>query len=149
MSDFVPVYVRTDHLQTVMRFVASLLSPPTVPGTNEWPDDVLQRLYNDSAESTLAVLLALARRPGEWIGTDELAKALGPDAGWRSVAGAINPLTKRQKMYGQQTWPVNLRQDPATERWLYSMSERTAKVLLDAHEMVERVIAEIQKGGGS
>jgi hypothetical protein len=125
-----------------------LLAPVAGPigEAREWSEELLKRLYADSAESTIAILVALAKRPGEWISTEELAPAIGPDATWRSVAGALSPVTKRQKAYGQEAWPFELRQDSKTGRWHYRMSERTARIVLGLHEHVEGAMRDLAGG---
>ena|SRR5579859_5318881 len=144
--EYVPIYVPAAHHRATLLYVASLIAPAT-SSTGEWPEELLERLWSDSAESTNALLIAMARRAGEWVTVSELASVLGPNANFRSVGGALGPVTKRMKAYGRDSWPFEVKQDPNTGRYSYRMSERTAATLLNRHEMTEQVIAEIERRG--
>jgi hypothetical protein len=141
--EFVPVYVPLEHHRSVLAHMTSLMAIATQ--SYEWSEELLKRLYRDSAESTTKVLVALAEGAGTWMTTADIAPALGAGSTWRSVAGALNPLTKRQKAYGQERWPFELRQDPSTTHWAYRMSPHTAKIILREHRYVEDVIDEITR----
>jgi hypothetical protein len=145
--DFVPVYVPVEHHPAVLGYLTSLVAATSE--TQEWSDDLLKRLYVDSAESTISVLVALAEKRGTWVTTKELAEELFPNSDWRSVAGALGPITKRQKAYGLSRWPFDLRQDPETGRWAYRMNERTAEIILREHRFVQDVIDEITRENDS
>jgi hypothetical protein len=146
-QQYVPVYVPEEHLPTVLDVLTSLLSPAsrTDPDDAGWSDEMLERLYWDSSGSLTTILVTLASRPNEWVTADELAKALGPDMGWRSVAGALGPLTRKMKAYGMKSWPFRLRKDSKTDRLTYRMDPRTASILLTLNKKVEDVIDGIGK----
>src|SRR5438445_820942 len=90
--EYVPVFVPSAHLRTVLLYVASLLAS-SATGAKEWSDELLIRLYDESAESTNAVLLSMAKRAGEWVTVPEIAPVLGPNATFRSVDGKTVGLT--------------------------------------------------------
>jgi len=142
MNEYVSIPVPTVHYRTVMSYVASLIAGPA-SNAREWSADLLQRLYVDSQESTITVLIAMAERAGEWVTVAQLGTALGK-SDFRSVAGALGPVTKRMKKYGEDSAPFETKQDPKTGRYSYRMGEQTAKTLLDLHHGTERVIAEIR-----
>jgi hypothetical protein len=91
-------------------------------------------------------LVALAEKPNEWLNADDLAgAAFGPEAGWRAVATALSPLTKRMKRYGRTVWPFDLREDSRTGRYSYRMSDRTAGIIRELDTRVSAIIDDVSR----
>jgi hypothetical protein len=141
-TGFIPVYVPERFYATIVSEVARLLGTTSISREeSEWTEEALRRLYFDS-QPLEEILVALARRPGEWLTTGDLAEAMGPDATWRSVAALLGQLTRKRKSYGFKAWPFELRTDPKTGRYSYMMSAKTAEIVLRVHEEVEKIIRE-------
>src|SRR2546423_66912 len=67
-----------------------------------WTTEAIWRAFAESPPSMKNVLLLLASKPDEEIVSDELAKALGPDARWPNLAGTLGAFGRRvRSRYGQ------------------------------------------------
>lgn len=156
-DDLVNVLVPRRHLSQVYGFIARLetgegQSPTSGPTTavtttangagastvdsDEWTPSRLRRMVDESSPALLEILRALANRPGDWLPMSELAKGIGPEADWNTVAGTLGAFGRRVKSrYGLESWPFDNRFDHEIDGRVCRMSEETAR-------LIKRFIAE-------
>jgi hypothetical protein len=109
-SEFISVAVPRQHVAKVYAYIARLelgtdidsgSGNGTPPGT---PNRALvERMFTESEPAHQVLMGYLANHPGEWLGTREVAEALGLPHGARSLAGSLGALGKRAAhRYGGQ-----------------------------------------------
>lgn len=144
-DDLVNVAVPKKHLQRVYRLLADLdedgggSGDGTLPprggdgdgGTfEEWTNARLERMVSESGQAMRDILRALVLRPGDWLSTADLAKAIedNPDADWNTIAGMLGAFGRRiRNRYGLDTWPMEWRRFPDGAGMHYMMPSHMAK----------------------
>src|SRR4051812_19798882 len=102
MTTYVPVSVPEQHLDAVYELLMRLRSERA-----EWPvqtqapvlaevtADTVERIYGELAQGHRDLLRYLRARPGEWLGSREIANALHLKNGSRSLAGLLGSFGRR------------------------------------------------------
>jgi len=150
-EELVNVLVPRRHLSRVYALIGELEgagsgttpSPPSASGTavapangtnDEWTPSRLRKMVDQSPPAMKNILKALADRPGEWLSTQELAKAIvdNPNADWMTVAGTIGAFGRRfRNRYGIDSPPFEKRYDHDVGGKVYRMSTDIAGQILD------------------
>ncbi len=94
----------------------------------DWPPELLQRVYEESSPAMRTVLEYLAARPNAWVPYGELNEAISSegDRNTGKLGSTMSSLTKR---YGTN-WPFDKRPDPTpVEGMRYRMDARVASTI--------------------
>jgi hypothetical protein len=77
------------------------------------------------------ILKALATHAGEWLSSEQLAKAIqGKDADWNTVAGTLGAFGRRlTSRYGLDTYPYDRRHEHGVGKVLRMREEMAQQVL--------------------
>jgi hypothetical protein len=89
-------------------------------------------MFAESPPAMKDILVALAKRPDEWLTAAELASAIRhkPNADWNTVAGTLGAFGRRcRSRYKRRDWPFRGEWDHTQGRFLYSMSPQVAAVI--------------------
>ena len=155
-EELVNVLVPRRFLSHVYGYIASLESDQARPGgavaasmapgtmsngagdggsssADDWTPSRLRRMVEQSPKAMIDILTALATRPGDWLSTEELAKAIRdkPDANWNTVAGTLGAFGRRvRSRYGLETWPFENRYDYEIRGRVCRMSSDVARQIL-------------------
>ena len=107
-------------------------------GSDEWPDDLLQRAYQESAKPMRGILRYLAEKAGETVKARELICLLGEirqiDANFNTLAGTLGAFGNRvSQRYKRKDWPFFSWWVDDERQVNYKMGERTAKIILESN----------------
>lgn len=118
MNDFVNVPVPADRVQEVYRLLAQPANqpapaPPDAGPDAEWTEELIVRMYRESAEPMRKMLKLLAEADGAEVSTRDIAETLELPKGASSVAGMAGAIGRRvNSRYGMAGLPW-------TSRWVF------------------------------
>jgi hypothetical protein len=146
-NELIDVKVPRKHLAPVYGLIAELEraetpgeGAPVEPtsesvsnGAGGWAPELVAKAYIQSPPAMKRIFDMLADKAGSEIVSDELAKAIGPDAEWPNLAGTLGAFGRRVKSrYKQTTWPFAHRWDHDREKMVYSMPSDVAEIIRGA-----------------
>lgn len=146
-DELVAVMVPKKHLARVYGFIARLdedgNDEPVPEGgstdgesmMDEWTPSRIRTAVQQSPPAMRCILRALAGRPGEWLTTQELARAIegNPDADWKTVAGTLGAFGRRvSSRYGLESLPFEGVYDHSAGCKVHRMSADMARRILQA-----------------
>jgi len=101
-QELVNVAVPRQHLARVYELIAHLelvdqdeQRPYSGPPRNSLTRSLVKRMFDESEPAHQKLMLFLADHPDEWLGTREIAEALGLHHGAKSLAGSLGALGRR------------------------------------------------------
>jgi hypothetical protein len=114
---------------------STALSPSFDDLADDWPDELVRRAYAESPPPMKRILELLATTPGRDLASDELAKAIGPEASWPNLAGTLGAFGRRvRSRYQRRRWFFNSHWDHDLGKMVYSMPDRAAESVREAGE---------------
>lgn len=123
-EQFVSLPVPANRVQEVYALLAqpaaSAGAAPSPAGAGHgWTEDLVRRMYTESADQMRQMLKLLAEAKGKEVSTNEIAEALHLAKGAKSVAGMAGAIGRRvSSRYGMEALPWDTRWryiDPADE----------------------------------
>ncbi len=124
-SSHVYVPVPADRVEDVFRFLLGLEQG----GSDAASGPLLRRVYSESEPQFQALLLYLASRPDEAIGSVEIANALDLANGTSSLAGMLGAFARRAKNRYGGFWPFERIYSPGDEGSRLLMSSEVAAAI--------------------
>jgi hypothetical protein len=137
-SELVSILVPKEHLAKVYGFIATLdgdgsqTPAPATTTTEEttWTPELIRRQYAESPKFIKHFQQLLAKRPGEWLTTKEVATALNAPRGSKTVAGALGAYGRRvSNRYGMRTFPFERQWLHAEGQQSFSMTAEVAAII--------------------
>lgn len=150
MTEFVSVPVPVDRVQEVYELLArpkAAVNNPhwTAPqsgddespyaDTPEWPDELLDRLVEESSPVMRGILGVMADCSPKWVSTQDIATETELEP--RQVVAALGPFFKRVRgRYAKENPPFDAREFPSDGLYRYSMPrENSLRVLARLHAL--------------
>jgi hypothetical protein len=131
-NGFINVAVPRQHVARVYEFIARLElgdereTPGNEPSKPPLTRSLVKRMLDESEPAHQDLLRYLADHPDEWLGTREIAQALGLPFGARSLAGSLGALGRRAgHRYGGQK-PFESRWSAEDGQSLHRMSQEVS-----------------------
>lgn len=144
VDEIVSVPVPRQYLAQVYRVIAELdagargVSAQPTPvaaeaGEDEWTPARIRRMVEESDETMRNILEAMAKQPGTWLTSEDLAKAIkSKTADWNTVAGALGAFSRRlSNRYGLESMPYQKRREPGAGK-VFQMTKEMAQQILRA-----------------
>jgi hypothetical protein len=155
MTVYVPLQVPESLYDVMLRHLGSLMSEPNVHssldeqqpldesqdetdveslsieqpvGRREWSPELWARIWRELPINPRRVLYYIAERHGSRVHMAELGELLGSS---RAVQDALSSFTKRARKWTSSDWPFLAERDTTTGRFVYDMSESTARIILE------------------
>lgn len=99
-SGFINVAVPRQHVAKVYKLIAELELGDRSDGENDTlskpvTQDLVKRMFQESEPRHQDLMLYLADHPDQWLGTREIAEALGLTHGAKSLAGSLGAFGRR------------------------------------------------------
>ena len=137
MSEFVSVPVPVGRVQEVYELLAQQPARPSVaPQTIEngypdgWSRELMDRMFVESSGAMRRILGAIAQEAPGWVTTAQIAEMSNMSA--RQVVASLGPFEKRCRgRYGMDRWPFMAREFVDAGVLKYSMSNETARRILE------------------
>jgi hypothetical protein len=136
----VSVMVPRKHLAAVYGLIATLENPasgsgeaptsPTAEAEDEWTEDLIRRQYLESPPTIKEFQQLLARNPGQWLSTSNIADELNAANGSKTIAGALGAYGRRTtNRYKMTSWPFENRWIHDEGQQSYCMNPEIAKLI--------------------